>query len=176
MCPIAEPRIVITHHVQCLQKATIKGHTSFCHWYSVLQSVSVGSDIVLDGLATRLVRQPFWHLTTLRLWRLMAGMNNAKFALLIAQPHKDDKWFVVSDSWKTFLTNLPQNIPPIVKTERIAENVWLIHLESELTVLSKLIDTLQSYAIPIRILFLEDVQGWIKYPPDAEANPSQTTP
>jgi hypothetical protein len=114
-------------------------------------------------------------LTTVVFWRFLAGMNNAKYALLIAQPHKEDKWFYVSDSWKNFLTNLQQNIPPAGKTERIAENVWLIHLESELPVLSTLIDTLRSYTIPIRLLFLEDAPDWIKYPPDAETKPSQAT-
>jgi hypothetical protein len=55
--------------------------------------------------------------------------------------------------------------PPI--GSGVAENVWLIHLQSELTVLSKLIGTLSDYSIPIRVLFFEDAPDWIKYPPDA---------
>jgi hypothetical protein len=88
------------------------------------------------------------------------------------KPHKDDVAFDASGAWKNFLLNYRQSIPPIEKTEPIAENVWLIHLESELLVISKLIGTLQNFSIPIRVLFLEGAQDLIKYPPAAEDKPS----
>jgi hypothetical protein len=97
----------------------------------------------------------------------MTGMNNPKFALLIAEPHTNNRAFLASEAWGNFVMNLPRTIPPTERTERIAENVWLISLESELTVLSKLIDMLRNFSIPIRVLFFEDAPDWIRNPPTA---------
>ena len=110
----------------------------------------------------------FRRLTRPAFWSLIAGMNNAKFALVIAETHKETATFAVSESWRNFLQNIQRNVPTVKTSERIAENVWLIHLYSELPILTKLIGSLSDFSIKLHILFLNEPPSWITYPPDAK--------
>ena len=101
---------------------------------------------------------------------------NAKFALVIAEAEKDQSGNENKDSWQNFLLNIPQTLRHSKKIEAIHDNVWLINLESELPVLSTLIQLCSARSIHIRLLFLAEFPDWIKYPPAATETVSQTTP
>jgi hypothetical protein len=102
-------------------------------------------------------------------------MSNAKFALLVAETQRKDATRATSDSWKNLRLNWRHALPPDEEKYRLTENVWLIQLDNGLPALAGLVQGMKDYSVPIHVLFLEDAQGWIKYPPDAEAKPSQAT-
>lgn len=112
-------------------------------------------------------RQCFWHLTTLDFGYLLTGMNNAKFALLIAETHRKDASRAPSESWKNLQLNWRSALPKDEETHRLTENVWLIQLNNGLLVLAGLVQAMKDYSIPFRVLFFEDAPDWIKYPPAA---------
>ena len=95
-------------------------------------------------------------------------MNNAKFALVIAETHRKDATRALSDSWQRLALNWRTSLPHDEETHRLTENVWLIPLDNGLPVLAGLVQAIKDYSVPIHVLFLEDAQGWIKYPPDAK--------
>jgi hypothetical protein len=125
-------------------------------------------------------RFSFQHLTALLVWHLMAGMNanlvtDAKFALVVAERGKEKAGISVQANWQDFLSNVKGKCYPPEGNTTIHENVWLIPLATGLPFLAELIDWGKSYSVAIRILFLAEAPTWIKYPPDAEAKPSQPT-
>jgi hypothetical protein len=102
--------------------------------------------------------------------------NNAKFALVIAEPTKPLPGVDAVRKWKEFLYNIQTNLRPSEAILKIHENVWLIPLDTEMRFLTQLFDWAYGVEIRLRILFLDAEPNWIKYPPDAEAKPSQATP
>jgi hypothetical protein len=77
----------------------------------------------LDGLAMRLARQPFQHLTTLRFWRLILGMNpNPHVLIVVEKPNEKEgqKW----EYWREFLNALKKDPQSSEAGERLTESVW----------------------------------------------------
>jgi hypothetical protein len=102
-----------------------------------------------------------------------------KFAIVICEPSKTNG-HADMQKWKQFLVNIPQGLQQNANIERIHENVWLIHLNTDLLPLFEIVQLYQASSMPVRVLFLEESPTWLKYPPDAkpadESKPSQTTP
>jgi hypothetical protein len=96
----------------------------------------------------------------------MNTKTHRQTALVSAEPHNNDPGFAESRDWQNFLLNTTKNLPPAVKTERIAANCWLIPLDSDLHFFAALIQLLQKY-VPVRVLFLDDSASWSKHPPSA---------
>jgi hypothetical protein len=94
-------------------------------------------------------------------------MDNAHYALLIAETHRKNATRVTSDSWKTLALNWQQALSPTEEKYRLTENVWLICLDDGLPVLADLVQAMKQFGVPLRVLFLEEVPAWIQYPPDA---------
>lgn len=124
-----------------------------------------------------LLRQRFWHLTTLLYWCSLARMNefskNANYALVVGETtasYGPDK----RKQWEEFLANVRQNVRPAKNTTMIHDNIWLIHLATDMLFLSELFQWSRNQNIRLHILFLDDEPDWIKYPPDAQAPQSGT--
>jgi hypothetical protein len=100
--------------------------------------------------------------------RLIASMNNAKFALVIVEMGKNQNGHADTNSWENFLANKPRIFQQPKGIETIHENVWQIDLEIGLPVLSELIRWCQAYNTRARVLFLEESPAWLKLPPDAK--------
>ncbi len=109
----------------------------------------------------------FCHLTTLRFEPFLAGMNNAKFALVIAGSLSHQYGGPDEGQWRSFLASIQKNVPPDEGTLRIRENVWQIPLDTGMPFLSKLFDWASGMRIPMHILFLDEKPDWIQYPPAA---------
>jgi hypothetical protein len=139
-------------------------------------------DMISNGHAMRLTRQPFQHLTTAGVFHLIAGMNanlvtDAKFAFVVAEwNYKQWQGNDHKEKWQQFLSAIQRNAKLPAGMQTIHENVWLLPLANGLPFLANLIEWARSYEIPIRILFLAEAPDWIKYPPDATEAVSQTTP
>jgi hypothetical protein len=99
----------------------------------------------------------------------MIPTGNVKFALVIAErPKYDAKTNPHEFAWADFLTNMPKNAKPTPDTETIDDNVWLIPLSTGMLFLNQLVGLANDRHIRLRILFLDEVPGWIKVPPNAQ--------
>ena len=100
----------------------------------------------------------------------MAGMNTAKFAIVIAEtPTIQKKAYiektgVQEDVWKYFQANTPRISDQIKGIEKLDLNMWQIDLTVGLTELSKIVLAADEAGIAIRVLFLEEVPMWLQYP------------
>jgi len=79
--------------------------------------------MILDHRKLAGFRQPFQHLTTLRFWRLISGMNpNPHVLIVVEKPNEKDgqNW----QRWYEFLNGLKK--VPLSKEsgERLTESVW----------------------------------------------------
>ena len=94
-------------------------------------------------------------------------MNNAKFALVIAERPKSSERPDEGRFYHSFLNNIRLHTPPLKGIESLSENVWQIDLRSGLDTLSKIIHEANGWQVSIRVLFFEDAPDWIKHPPDS---------
>jgi hypothetical protein len=109
-------------------------------------------------------------LTDLIFVGLLTDMNNAKFALLIAQipenpnvpKHKTLGEEV--DSWKRFLATSPKKSDPTKGLIQLQNNVWQIDLATGMRALCEIWMSADKWGIPVRVLFLEETPAWLEYP------------
>jgi hypothetical protein len=90
-----------------------------------------------------------------------------KMALVIAETHRNKTDYGATTEWQNLLLNIQRSLPPVGKTERITENVWLIPIDTELYFLATLIQCMKSFGVPVRVLFFDEEPGWAKHPPSA---------
>jgi hypothetical protein len=115
----------------------------------------------------------FPYLTTVYFGYLMNGMNpvpQPKYALAIAEgtpPLVQARFDDAPTQWQFFVANAKtlESLPK--DTIKIHENVWLIPLATGIPFLAKLIESCPTYSVSIRVIFLEEIPKWIKYPPNA---------
>ena len=143
--------------------------------------------MISDCLTMPPARQPFWHLTTVRFWRLIAGMiehPNGLYALFVlCRPAKDPKTEQESLLWEDFWLNLgAHDAEHNIKEQRLAENIWLIPLKDGLPILGRLVKGAKTAGLPYRILYFDGEPNWVvsehelKIRPHDVAFPSQPTP
>jgi hypothetical protein len=118
--------------------------------------------MVLDGLPMCLVRQPFWHLTTLPVGCLIWGMKHY-FLVAIAIPdrRKPVEW----QSWLGFLDFLATHMPAPAGTNRLAESVWLIERDGGASVFASLISAADSSTLKHSVRFLMEDESAVSQPP-----------
>src|ERR1035438_4682982 len=110
----------------------------------------------------RLTRPPFSS--------LIAGMNNAKFALVIAETPKNPMIPKLKtageevDSWKRFLDISPKTSDPTKGLMQLQHNVWQIDLATGMRALCEIWSAADKWGIPMRVLFLEESPAWLQYP------------
>ena len=104
----------------------------------------------------------------------MNTKTHRQTALVIAEPHNNDPGFAESRDWQNFLLNTTKNLPPAVKTERIAANCWLIPLDSDLHFFAALIQLLQKIRSCSRFVSrrLGELVKSIHHPPDKSPEPT----
>jgi hypothetical protein len=105
-----------------------------------------------NGLTTRLARQPFRHLTTLRFWRLISGMNY--FLFCVEKPlHETQRkeW----EFWRTVSSRIADITKPIAGVQKPCENVWLIPATKGVGALGDCIQTCQSQGQKYQVLFVQ---------------------
>ena len=72
----------------------------------------------------------FWaqsrHLTALLVLPLLRGMDNAHYALLIAETHRKGPMHGPSNAWQDLTLNRRTALPSDEEKYRLTENVWLI--------------------------------------------------
>jgi hypothetical protein len=109
----------------------------------------------LKHLKTRRARQPFRHLTTLHFWRLISGVN--PHILIVVEKPCDKN----SESWLNFRVAIKTSISERNKPdERLAENIWLIPLNTGLPFLGQLASAALP-KLPCKFLHFVDVPEWI---------------
>jgi hypothetical protein len=130
----------------------MKSHLAFplmsSHW-DLKNSEIFGME--LKGLAMRIARQPFQHLTAAAFWRLMAGMKHYfLFSIAIPDRSKSDIWQL----WLGFLHKYPTHKKAPEGTQRLAENVWLIDRATGVTFLSHLVSEADGCGLNPQVRFL----------------------
>jgi hypothetical protein len=85
--------------------------------------------------------------------------------LVIAEPHQNRTDYVASAALQNLQLNLQRSLPPAGKTERLAENVWQIPLDSDMHFFASLIQCMNSFDIPVRVLFSDEAPAWAQHPP-----------
>src|SRR5260221_6106149 len=98
-------------------------------------------------------------------------MKQPKFALVIAKKQKPTPGVEIGDKWLDFLASLNRTSPPIEGSMHFHDNVWLLPLENGLSFLCKMIEWAGQFSVSIRILFLDELPDWTKYPPAAKEKP-----
>lgn len=91
-------------------------------------------------------------------------MNNANFALVVAEPLKDAHGLPDKEKWKNFLLNVENHMQLNAAIQTIHENIWQISLDTGLPILGNILRW-QSVGASIRIAFLQDEPIWLVYPP-----------
>ena len=91
-------------------------------------------------------------------------MNNAKFALLIAETHRADAKHETSTGWRSLLAGWYSVLPKDEEKHRLTENIWQIPLDSGLPIHARLIQACNDYNVPIRVLFFDEEPEWRKHP------------
>jgi hypothetical protein len=114
----------------------------------------------LDGLLMHPMRQYFWHLTTVRFWRPIAGMNPHILIVVAKEPPGAWKDFAANSTNKALfpLTHLAE---PNAPTPRLSENIWLIPLRTGLPFAGEIRTLAQHLGLPCKLLYFEDEPNWL---------------
>ena len=68
------------------------------------------SGMILEHLKLSGFRQPFWHLTTLRFWRLISGMNPNPYILIVVEKPTEKNAIIFSDTLYKFAKEISEEI------------------------------------------------------------------
>lgn len=96
-------------------------------------------------------------------------MNNAKFALLIAEIPKKPTIRLAKtggaeiDSWQQFLKTSKEISAQAKTIQQLHCNIWQCDLKTELIALCKIILAADTLGVPMRVLFLEESPDWLQY-------------
>jgi hypothetical protein len=113
--------------------------------------------MILEHLKLSGFRQPFWHLTTLRFWRLISGMNPNPYILIVVEKPTEKN----SIDWTNFREAIKTSISERNKPdERLAENIWLIPLNTGLPFLGQLASA-SLPKLPCKVLHFVDVPAQV---------------
>jgi hypothetical protein len=64
--------------------------------------------------------------------------------------------------WLSFEKNFPALPAHTEGVEKLAENVWQIHLGKAVKVLGDLVHSLEKWGVPYRVVFLQDEPDWVR--------------
>ena len=87
-----------------------------------------------------------------------------KTALLIVEYPETSSPAEDKRRWLEILEYIQKAAKPTADTKKLSQGVWLIPLASGLPFLGSMTLLSQEHGIPMRVLFLEEEQAWIKYP------------
>jgi hypothetical protein len=100
-------------------------------------------------------------------------MDSAKFALIVVDIPNPAKYHPSSsaganiNTWQRFQSSTPRRSDTTKGIEMLAENVWLLRLDTGMIALSSIFAAADEGGIAIRVLFLGDTPKWLEYPAHA---------